>query len=69
MLCLTRKENEEIIITTPQGDKITLIIKRHTRDRAIIAIDAPSHFSIDRGEIYEKYSKRREELLSGKNIR
>ena len=48
MLVLTRKLGQELRI----GDDITVVIHRISGNRVAIAIDAPEHVRISRGEIH-----------------
>ena len=50
MLVLSREKGEELII----GDNIRIVIRSITKDRVRIAIDAPSHVRVLRGELAEK---------------
>ena len=52
MLVLTRKVNERIQI----GDDITITVVRLGPGAVRIGIDAPSHFSIVRGELLDHIS-------------
>lgn len=57
MLALTRRENEEIILTLPNGDIIQFAVIETRSHRVKIGINAPDNVTIDRKEIYEKKLK------------
>ena len=50
MLVLTRKPGESIKI----GDEIIVTVHRINRDTIRLAIEAPRHVSVDRGEVRER---------------
>ena len=51
MLVLSRKVNEKIVVTSPDGTLITLMLVEIRGDKARIGIDAPKAWSIHRAEI------------------
>ncbi len=53
-LVLTRDVGEEIILTTPQGDVITVRVTRIQGKQAAIGIDAPPHIKVDRSEVHAR---------------
>jgi len=50
-LNLDRKHGEKIIITTPHGEKITILLAEIRRYVAKIAIEAPIEFTVHREEV------------------
>lgn len=53
MLVLSRKSNESIQITTPQGQKIEVLVVELRGDKARLGITAPRDVVIDRTEVAE----------------
>lgn len=51
MLVLSRKVNEKIVVTSPDGTLITLMLVEIRGDKARIGVDAPKAWSIHRSEI------------------
>lgn len=51
MLVLSRKVNEKIVVTSPDGTLITLMLVEIRGDKARIGVDAPKSWSIHRAEI------------------
>lgn len=51
MLVLSRKVNEKIVITTPDGTQISLMMVEVRGDQARIGIDAPMTYKIHREEV------------------
>lgn len=51
MLVLSRKVNETIIVTAPDGTRITLMLIEIRGDKARIGLAAPREWSVHRGEI------------------
>ncbi|MFK7821335.1 MAG: carbon storage regulator [Planctomycetaceae bacterium] len=49
MLVLSRKKSESIVI----GDDITIKVVRISGGRVRIAIDAPQHVKVSRGELFD----------------
>lgn len=59
MLCLGRREGQEIVLETSDG-VIRVVVHHFSRGRTIhIGVDAPAGVAINRREIYER--KRREQ--------
>lgn len=54
MLVLTRKPGESIIITTPEGDEITITALRCERGQVKLGFSAPTETVIHRQEIHER---------------
>ena len=54
MLVLSRKIAETIVITTPDGIRITLFVVEIRGDKARIGVDAPKSFLVHRGEVQTK---------------
>ena len=54
MLVLARQKNESIMITTPTGEEITIIVVDAAHGRARLGIDAPSDCVILREELLEE---------------
>ncbi len=50
MLVLTRKQGEEIVI----NDDIVITLVSCGNGRARVAVKAPQHIAVDRGEIHER---------------
>jgi len=51
MLTLTRKENESIICTLPNGDEIEIVVTKVNGKQARISIAAPNDVRIMREEL------------------
>lgn len=64
MLALTRKPGQQIII----GDHILINVVEVQGDNVRIAIDAPRHVKIYRGEIYKAISSENKEAASKDKI-
>ena len=54
MLVCSRKVNEKIIITAPDGTQIVLMMVEVRGDKARIGIDAPMTYTIHREEIQQR---------------
>ena len=54
MLILSRRVNEELILHTDEGLKITVVICQFHGGQVRIGIDAPDHVHVDRSEIYDR---------------
>jgi carbon storage regulator CsrA len=50
MLVISRKHQESLTITTPTGEKITILILDASRDNAMLGIEVPKDFVILREE-------------------
>ena len=57
MLVLSRKVAEEILITSPDGTVITLMMVEVRGDKARIGIDAPRNWSVHRAEVQRAIDK------------
>lgn len=62
MLVLTRRPQQQFMITTPTGETITITIVRSRTSDASIGIEAPEGFYVDRAEIHEQYKAIRQVL-------
>jgi sRNA-binding carbon storage regulator CsrA len=51
MLRLGRRIGERVIITTPGGERIVVMVAATSRDRAVLAFDAHPDVTIDREEV------------------
>ena len=51
MLLITTKEGEVITLTLPNGDKIRVILAKQNGNQARIGIDAPQEVSIMKKEL------------------
>ena len=51
MLVLSRKVREEIVITMPTGERVTIIVSEIRGGQVRLAIDAPRQIAVNRGEI------------------
>lgn len=52
MLVLSRKRNEEIVISTPDGStRISVMVVDVRGDKVRLGIQAPREFSVHRGEV------------------
>ena len=56
MLVLSRKVNEKVIITAPDGTQIVLMMVELRGDKARIGIAAPTTYTIYREEIQSRIS-------------
>lgn len=55
MLILGRNQGETIVIICPTGEKITIGFHKKRSAKAIaLAIEAPRHIKVLRGELYEE---------------
>jgi len=54
MLILMRRRDENIVITAPSGEKITIQMKRCTPTAGWIGIDAPKAYRILREELISR---------------
>jgi len=54
MLVLTRPVGEEIIITTADGQQITVAVLGVRGNQVRIGVDAPRDVAVDRKEIHER---------------
>jgi sRNA-binding carbon storage regulator CsrA len=72
MLTLSRKKNQSLIITTPNGDKITVYVVKTTQGLTILSLELPSkNYVVDRGEIHAYFENQRKlakEELNGTTI-
>lgn len=50
MLVLTRKRREKIVI----GDNIEVIVSKVGRGQVTLAVAAPAHIPVDRGEVWRR---------------
>ena len=57
MLVLTRKINEEIVIGTPSGEQITILMVSHSHGKNRIGITAPPSFVVHRKEVWDDVQK------------
>ena len=62
MLVLTRKNQEEIIIVTPQGEEIVLKIMKIGGATIKIGLEASADYRILRGELVDQFDFKRREL-------
>jgi sRNA-binding carbon storage regulator CsrA len=46
MEILTRQKNERLIITTPNGEEITLVITETTEHHVNFSVDIPKNYNI-----------------------
>ena len=53
MLVLARRVGEEIVITLPSGEEITMIVSRIVQGTVKIGINAPDHIRVDRREVVD----------------
>jgi len=51
MLILSRKVDERVIITTPDGKEISVMLVRQGTDRARLGFEAPANYRIRREEL------------------
>lgn len=61
MLCLTRREGEEIRI----GDHIRIVVDLIRGDKVILAIDAPRELPVHRKEVYDAIHRKRKQHDNG----
>ena len=54
MLVLSRKNGESVIIVSPQGTSIEVLVTKVDYNQAKIGINAPADFKIFRKEIYDR---------------
>ena len=54
MLVLSRKSGESVIIVSPQGTSVEVIVTKVDYNQAKIGINAPADFKIFRREIYDR---------------
>ena len=58
MLILTRKVNEEVILTLPSGEEIVVLVTQLGDGRVSLGFSAPKTVVIHRREIYGRYRNR-----------
>jgi len=51
MLTVARKPNQAIIIQTPDGDELRIVVNNFRLDQIKISIDAPQEYTINREEL------------------
>lgn len=61
MLVLSRKLDEIIDVTAPNGERLKIQVVRLNRDAVRIGIDAPGAYRIRRREVTELIAKEREQ--------
>ena len=54
MLVLSRKNGESVVIVSPQGTSIEVLVTKIDYNQAKIGINAPADFKIFRREIYDR---------------
>ncbi len=70
MLVLSRKEQEKIVIITPQGEEILLKVIRIGESSIRIGLDANPDYQIMRGELLEPHLTNEQEFaLAGYSLR
>ena len=57
MLVLSRKVNETVVITAPDGTNIVVMLVEVRGDKARIGIAAPTSWTIHREEIQQKIAQ------------
>jgi carbon storage regulator CsrA len=57
MLILSRKNGESVVIVSPQGTSIEVLVTKVDYNQAKIGINAPADFKIFRKEIYDRVMK------------
>ena len=58
MLVLSREPGQTIVITTPRGERITVVVNEiRDRDRVRIGVEADAAITIHRGEVQEKIDR------------
>ena len=62
MLVFGREISECIDITTPRGERVTIMLVRVLGDRAKIGVEAPKEFTVHRREVQRAIDER--QLLS-----
>lgn len=60
MLVLSRKRNEQIMI----GDSIVITVVEVRGDKVRLGIEAPSHVTVHRQEVYDAIQRQGHEALS-----
>lgn len=58
MLVLSRLKDESIIITTPQGDKIEIVITEVSGHKVRVGIEAARNISVHRKEVQDAIEKK-----------
>ena len=53
MLVLMRKKNEEIVIVTPDGVEIVVLVVDQRGDKTRLGVEAPRAFQVHRAEVWE----------------
>lgn len=59
MLVLSRKKNESIIITTPDGEEITIVVVELRGDKVRLGIEAADNIAVHRREVHEAIQRQR----------
>jgi carbon storage regulator CsrA len=58
MLILTRKVGEEVVVTLPSGDELSLFVTRIIQGTVKLGFVAPDHIKIDRREVLDLKTKK-----------
>ena len=67
MLVITRKDQQSVIITAPNGDIITIQIINIQPGQVRLGFEAPLHYAIDRKEAVERNMITRRLVMEGKH--
>jgi sRNA-binding carbon storage regulator CsrA len=60
MLSISRLNGQRLIVTTPDGIKIEVLLSDARKGRARVGIQAPPNYRIDRAEVLEREALERE---------
>ena len=66
MLVLSRKRDEQIIITLEDGRQVSIMVVDIRGDKVRLGVEAPKTVSVDRGEIHEAHGPRDTRTLEGR---
>lgn len=60
MLNISRLNGQRLIVTTPDGVKIEVLLTDARKGRARVGIQAPKEYRVDRAEVLEQEALRRQ---------
>jgi len=63
MLILTRRINEEIVITTATGEKISILLMSIKGNQARMGVDAPRTMTVHRREVQDRIDREEKESV------
>lgn len=64
MLVLSRQEDETIVITTPMGERITIVLVNIRGNKARLGVQASMDYEVHRGEVQAEIDRQQEVELA-----